>query len=84
MIVIRLLASLLFVKERGWNKFFMLGLSHAMPLTLLIAVSTIAYNNHSITQEYYYAFILASILEVLLVMVVIRIITNLVYFRNSN
>jgi Kef-type K+ transport system membrane component KefB len=84
MIVIRLLASLLFVKEMGWNKFFMLGLSHAMPLTLLIAVSTIAYNNHSITQEYYYAFILASILEVLLVMVVIRIITNLVYFRNSN
>jgi Kef-type K+ transport system membrane component KefB len=84
MIVIRLLASLLFIKEMGWNKFFMLGLSHAMPLTLLIAVSTIAYNNHTITQEYYYAFILASILEVLLVMVVIRIITNLVYFRNSN
>jgi Kef-type K+ transport system membrane component KefB len=84
MVVIRLIASLLFVKEMGWNKFFMLGLSHSMPLTLLIAVSTIAYNNHTITQEYYYAFILASILEVLLVMIVIRIITNLVYFRNSN
>ena len=84
MIIIRLLASLLFVKEMGWNKFFMLGLSHSMPLTLLIAVSTIAYNNQSITQEYYYAFILASILEVLLVMVIIRIITSLVYFRNSN
>lgn len=84
MVVIRLIASLLFVKEMGWNKFFMLGLSHSMPLTLLIAVSTIAYNNHTITQEYYYAFILASILEVLLVMIVIRIITNLVYFRNNN
>ncbi|QKF68426.1 sodium:proton exchanger family protein [Arcobacter venerupis] len=84
MVMIRLIASLLFIKEMGWNKFFMLGLSHSMPLTLLIAVSTIAYNNHTITQEYYYAFILASILEVLLVMIVIRIITNLVYFRNSN
>lgn len=84
MVLIRLIASLLFVKEMGWNKFFMLGLSHSMPLTLLIAVTTIAYNNHTITQEYYYAFILASIIEVLLVMVVIRIITNLVYFRNSN
>jgi Kef-type K+ transport system membrane component KefB len=84
MVIIRLLASLLFVKEMGWNKFYMLGLSHAMPLTLLIAVTTIAYNNHSITQEYYYAFILAAILEVLLVMVVIRILTSLVYFRNSN
>ncbi len=84
MVVIRLIASLLFVKEMGWNKFFMLGLSHSMPLTLLIAVTTIAYDNHTITQEYYYAFILASILEVFLVMVVIRIITSLVYFRNNN
>ncbi len=84
MIIIRLIASLLFVKEMGWNRFYMLGLSHAMPLTLLIAVTTIAYNNHSITQEYYYAFILASILEVLVVMILIRVINNLISFRNSN
>ncbi|MDY3200018.1 MAG: cation:proton antiporter [Arcobacter sp.] len=84
MIAIRLLASLLFVKEMGWNKFFMLGLSHSMPLTLLIAVTTIAYNNHSITQEFYYALILAAILEVLIVMVIIRIITSLIKFRDSN
>lgn len=84
MIVIRFIASMLFIKEMGLNRFFMLGLSHSMPLTLLIAVSTIAYNNHSITQEYYYAFVLAAILEVLLVMVIIRIITSLVSFRNNN
>ena len=84
MIIIGLLASLLFVNEMGWNRFFMLGLSHAMPLTLLIAVTTIGYNNHSISQEYYYALILAAILEVLLVMVIIRVITTLIKFRNSN
>lgn len=84
MILIRFIASMLFIKEMGLNRFFMLGLSHSMPLTLLIAVSTIAYNNHSITQEYYYAFVLAAILEVLLVMVIIRIITSLVSFRNNN
>ncbi|GGD41493.1 sodium:proton antiporter [Malaciobacter pacificus] len=84
MIVIRIIASMLFIQEMGWNRFYMLGLSHAMPLTLLIAVTTIAYNNHSITQEYYYAFILAAILEVLVVMILIRIINSLISFRNSN
>lgn len=84
MIVIRLIASLLFIRDLGWNKFYMLGLSHAMPLTLLIAVTTLAFNNHSITQEYYYAFILASILEVLIVMILIRILNTLISSRNSN
>jgi len=78
MVGIRFIASMLFVREMGWNKFFMIGLSHSMPITLLIAVTTIAYNNHSITQEYYYAFILAAILEVLIVMIVIRILSGFI------
>ena len=78
MVGIRFVASMLFVKEMGWNKFFMIGLSHSMPITLLIAVTTIAYNNHSITQEYYYAFILAAILEVLIVMIAIRILSHFI------
>lgn len=77
MIVIRFVASLLFIKEMGKDKFYMLGLSHSMPLTLLIAVTTLAYHNHAIDQFYYYAFILASILEVLIVMIVIRFLTNM-------
>ena len=77
MILIRLIASTLFIKELGRDKFILLALSHSMPLTLLIAVATLAYQNHSITQFYYYAFILASILEVLFVMIFIRVYTNL-------
>lgn len=77
MISIRVIASTLFIKELSFEKFHLLGLSHAMPLTLLIAVSTIAYNNHSITLELYYAFILASILEVLIVMIFIKILSLL-------
>ena len=84
MIFIRLIASTLFIKDIGLNKFFMLGLSHSMPLTLLIAVTTLAYNNHSITQEYYYAFILAAILEVLIVMIAIRILSNYINLNNRN
>ena len=78
MLFIRLIAATLFIKELGRAKFVLLALSHSMPLTLLIAVSTLAYHSHSITQFYYYAFILAAILEVLFVMISIRIYSNII------
>ena len=84
MAFIRIVASMLFVKEMGWNRFFMIGLSHSMPLTLLIAVATLAYHNHSITQFYYYAFILASIIEVLVVMIAIRVISSFVNLNENS
>ena len=77
MILMRVIASTLFIKELGSDKFILLALSHSMPLTLLIAVATLAYHNHSITEFWYFAFILASILEVLVVMIVIRIYSNI-------
>ena len=84
MISIRLIASTLFIKDMGLKKFYMIGLSHSMPLTLLIAVTTLAYTNHSITQEYYFAFILAAILEVLIVMIAIRLLSNFVNLNDAN
>lgn len=84
MIAFRLIASLLFIKEMGKNRFYMLGLSHSMPLTLLIAVSTLAYHNHSITQFYYYAFILASILQVLIVMISVRVLNHFVLNKKGS
>jgi len=83
MILIRIVASTLFIKTIGWNRFYMIGLSHSMPLTLLIAVATLAYHNHSITQYYYYAFILASIIEVLVVMIAIRLLSHFVKLSNN-
>jgi Kef-type K+ transport system membrane component KefB len=75
MILIRSVSSLLFMKELGGViRSFQFGLSHSMPLTLLIAVATLAFHNRSIDQFHYYAFILASILEVLIGMVTIRLI----------
>lgn len=84
MISFRLVGSVLFIKELGKGKFFMLGLSHSMPLTLLIAVSTLAYHNHSITQFYYYAFILASILQVFIVMTLIGVLNHFFIKGNKN
>ncbi len=84
MISIRVIASFLFIKDLKNGRFLLIGLSHSMPLTLLIAVTTLAYHNHSITQFYYYAFILASILEVLIVMVIIRLLNHLFIKTNVN
>ncbi|MGM0519914.1 MAG: cation:proton antiporter [Campylobacterota bacterium] len=84
MVAIRFIASMLFIKDIGIDKFYMIGLSHSMPITLLIAVTTLAYNNHSIDQEYYYAFILAAILEVLIVMIAIRVLNHLIARRNRD
>ncbi|WP_345993111.1 cation:proton antiporter [Sulfurimonas sp. HSL-1716] len=73
MIIMRLLSSLVFIKEYGFKASILMGLSHSMPLTLLIAMATLAYNANSIDQFHYYAFILASLFQVILVMLIIKI-----------
>ncbi len=84
MITIRVVSASMFVKDLGHQKALLIGLSHSMPLTLLIAFATIAYHNHSITQFYYFAFILAAILQVIFVMIGIRILNHVFIKFNSN
>ncbi len=60
------------IKERT-----LLALAHSMPLTLLIAVVSIAYELKTINTEVYYAFILASIFEVIFSMILIKVIVKL-------
>jgi len=76
MILIRFLSSMIFVKEIGIKSSSLMALSHSMPLTLIIAVATLAVHNHSISEFYYYAFILSAIFEVILCMIFIRIISK--------
>ncbi len=77
MILIRVISSLLFVGDIGLKQSMLLAISHSMPLTLLIAVATLAFHNQSITQFYYFAFILSAIFEVIISMILIRLV-----FRN--
>jgi len=77
MIGIRLISSILFIKDIGVKNSTLLALSHSMPLTLLIAVATLAYQNQSISQFYYFSFILASIFEVIAGMILIRIVNKI-------
>jgi len=74
MVIMRIIASLVFVKELGFTDALLMGLSHSMPLTLLIAMATLAYTAHSIDTLHYYAFILAALFQVISVMIVIKII----------
>jgi len=76
MIIMRVVASLVFIKELGLVDSILMGLSHSMPLTLLIAMATLAYNASSIDTLHYYAFILAALFQVISVMIVIKLINN--------
>ena len=76
MTMMRLIASLVFIKELKLVDSLLMGLSHSMPLTLLIAMATLAYNGKSITELYYYALILASLFQAIAIMVIIKLINN--------
>ena len=73
MILIRMIAAMFFYNILSLKERIYLALSHAMPLTLLVAITTIAYHTKFIDENEYMAFILASIIEVLAVMVTIRL-----------
>jgi Kef-type K+ transport system membrane component KefB len=74
MIVLRIVSSMLFIKDLKLKGVILFALSHSMPLTLIVAVATLALNANSITNFYYYVFILSAILEVIVSMVLIKII----------
>ena len=74
MIFMRVVASLVFIQKLGFYDSILMGLSHSMPLTLLIAMATLAYNANSIDLLHYYAFILAALFQVISVMIVIKLI----------
>ena len=74
MIVIRILSSLIFMKILNKQEILLFSLSLSMPLTLLIATATLAYQAQSIDLMHYNSFILASILEVLISMIGIKLI----------
>ena len=76
MISLRLVSSMLFVKDIGLRGSVLLALSHSMPLTLIVAVATLALHSHSITLFYYYVFILSAILEVIIAMLLIKAVSK--------
>ena len=74
MIAMRVASALVFKNILGYRSAILLGLSHSMPLTLLIAVATIAYHSSSIDKLHYFAFILAALFQVIIVTLLIKLI----------
>jgi Kef-type K+ transport system membrane component KefB len=76
MIAMRVIASGVFTSEVSKVDAILMGLSHSMPLTLLIAMATLAYHANSIDTLHYYAFILAALFQVISVMIMIKLLNN--------
>jgi len=76
MIIIKLLASLTLIKLIKFKDMLLVSLSLSMPLTLLVATATVGYSAGIVDDIEYNALILASILEVILFMVVIKFVVK--------
>jgi len=72
MFLIRIVSSFVFYKILDKKELLLFSLSLSMPLTLLIATATLAYQAKSIDLIHYNSFILASIVEVLISMIGIK------------
>ena len=80
MIVIRVISSFVFVNTIGVKNSILFGMSLSMPLTLLIASATLAYNNHIINDYWYTVLVFTAVLEVVAVMLGVKIIYKNVNF----
>jgi len=63
---------LAFYKYLKFKNTILFALSDSMPLTFLVAVSMVAYEHGLIQQAEYFSFIIASMIDGLLLMVFIR------------
>lgn len=70
---IKILSSFVLKSFLSSKEVILSALSLSMPLTLLVAVATIGYNLQIITILNYYSLILASILEIVIAMIAIKV-----------
>ena len=76
MLLIRVFSAIIFKGISGRKDALLVALSLSMPLTLLVAVATIGYETQLIDLLTYYQLILASILQILLSMTLIKVLSS--------
>ncbi|CAA6813561.1 MAG: NA+/H+ antiporter (napA), putative [uncultured Sulfurovum sp.] len=76
MFFIRIVAAFTLSFITGKREALLIAFALAMPLTLMIAIATIAYQNHGIQLFHYNAVVLVSLLEVIISMVVIKLLVK--------
>ncbi|RDU62653.1 cation:proton antiporter [Helicobacter sp. MIT 14-3879] len=79
MIIVRIIATSIvfgsFLKKI--KNIFLFTLSGSMPLTFLVATATLGQNIGAIEREQYYSFVLAAIMESILITTIIKVIINM-------
>lgn len=80
---VRIVGSLVFIKNFGFLGSMKFALSLSMPLTLLIATATIAKEASIIQKDLYFSLVLTSLFEVILDMILIKFINYLENKRKS-
>lgn len=76
MIFVRIASAMVFLKNLGLKNTFLFGLSHSMPLTLLIAIATLSLGARIISEEIYSGLVLTALLEAILAISLIKFINN--------
>ncbi|WP_456470993.1 cation:proton antiporter [Caminibacter sp.] len=84
MLILRIVSSLVFIKELGLKNTVMFGMSLSMPLTLLIATATLAYHNHTISDYWYTVLVFTAVLEVIVVMLGVKFINKLQFQKKDS
>lgn len=69
-------ARIAFFSKLGRRDTLLLALSDCMPLTFLIAIATIAHESGALLQHDYFAFVVAAMIEAIIIMVLVKIIKN--------
>ncbi|MEO1958913.1 MAG: cation:proton antiporter [Nautiliaceae bacterium] len=82
MIGIRVVSAFVFFKELKKDT-ILFGLSLSMPLTLMIATATLAYQNHKLDEYWYTILVTASVIEVLVVMLGVKVINKLQFHKKG-
>jgi Kef-type K+ transport system membrane component KefB len=83
-IIIRLISSYLaFFKYLKFKQTMLFALSDSMPLTFLVAIAMLTYNYGLITQSEYFSFIIASIIDGLVLMLLIRKLHKIFSFEKN-
>ncbi|MCD8212904.1 MAG: cation:proton antiporter [Campylobacter sp.] len=80
----RLVASLVFLNSLKLKGIVLYALSQSMPLTLLIAIATIAHKTGEISENSYTSFILASLMQAIISMIAIKIFMSFKKIKGAN
>ncbi|EDM23374.1 cation:proton antiporter [Caminibacter mediatlanticus TB-2] len=84
MIILRVISSFVFFKELKLKNTILFGFSLSMPLTLLIATATLAYQNKTIDSYWYTVLVLTSVVEVAIVMISVKVINKLKFQKKDS